>query len=393
MTDRLERAGRIAPELIVLRREIHRHPELGRTEWRTAERVERELHVLGIETARIAETGVIGTLRGERSGRCVALRADMDALPMQEETGLPFASENAGIMHACGHDLHVAALLGAARLLASERETLCGSVRFFFQPDEEGDGGARRMIEAGCMDGVDAVFGAHVAPELPTGTIGVRPGKAYAASNPFDVVVRGRSAHGAEPHLGADAIVAASSIVVALQSLVSRNVSPLDSAVISVGSFHAGTARNILADEARLSGILRCFGSTMRHKLSNRIRQVVEGVAASMGVEAEVQIQWGYDGIINDLAMTERVCQSAAKLIGAANVAEEVSPSLTTEDFGAFLECAPGSYWHIGVGKRGADNPPLHNPRFDPDESAIALAAAIHAQIAVDFLEKAGGKA
>ena len=381
----LDEAARLQPELIALRRDLHRHPELGRAETRTAQRVEAELHAAGVSPLRVADTGVVGTLQGALPGRCVALRADMDALPVQEDTGLPFSSENAGVMHACGHDLHTAALIGAARILAAHRDQLRGSVKFFFQPDEEGNGGAQRMINDGCMEQVDAVFGAHVAPELPAGTVAVCPGAAYAASNPFDIVVRGRGAHGAEPNLGADAIAAGSAIVTAIQSLVSREISPLDSAVVTIGSFHAGTARNILAGEARLSGILRCFGQPMRERLTRRLTTMVEGIAAAMGVTAEVAIQWGYAGVVNDPQMAELVRTSALRLLGSSNVSA-AQPSLTTEDFGAFLAHAPGCYWHIGVGRPEENSAPLHSPKFNPDESAIGLTAALHAQIALDFL-------
>ena len=386
MISLLNEAAALEPYLIALRRDLHRHPELGRHEFQTAQRVERELRALGLQTRRIAGTGVIGFLRGKSDGPCIALRADMDALPIQERCDSDFSSECPGVMHACGHDMHTAALIGAAGLLVRHRAELHGSVRFLFQPDEEGDGGAQRMIDEGCMEDVSAVFGAHIAPELSVGTVGVRFGKAYAASNPFDIVLRGRSAHGAEPHLGADAIVAASALVGAIQTLVSREVSPLDPAVISIGSFHAGTARNIIADEAHISGIIRCFGAEMRAHLTRRLTALAEGIAAAHGVRADVRIQWGYSGIINDAAMTALIRDSAASLLGQGAVTVEQEPSLTTEDFGAFLEHAPGSFWHIGVGRSDGPCVPLHNPHFNPDESALRFAAALHAQVAMDAL-------
>ena len=387
MPNFLAEAAALENELIALRRELHRRPELGRAEHATSARIQSELHSLGIEARVLAGTGVMGVLRGPQPGKCVALRADMDALPLQEDSGLPFSSEVPGVAHACGHDMHTAALLGAARLLSMHRNELNGDVVFLFQPDEEGDGGAQRMIDEGCMEGVDAVFGAHVDPQLPAGTVAVHPGNAYAASNPFDIIVRGSSAHGAEPHRGCDAIVAASAMVGMLQTLVGRAVSPLDSAVITVGSFHAGTARNIIADEARLSGILRCFGSEMRQRLSGHMTRAVEGIAAAHGVQAEINISWGYAGIVNDPAMTDELRASAQRLLGGENVVDEGFPTLTTEDFGAFLAHAPGAYWHIGAGRTDGDNPPLHSPRFNPDESALKIAAALHAQTAFDFLK------
>lgn len=386
MSRLLNESACIQDELIQIRRSLHRHPETGRNELLTRDLIEKRLRGVGIQTRRIAGTGLVGTLIGALPGRCIALRADMDALPVQERTDLPYASEVPGVMHACGHDMHVAALLGAAKLLASHKDELRGSVRFFFQPDEEGDGGAQRMIDEGCMVGVDAVFGAHVAPELPAGTVSVRYGKAYAASNPFDIIIRGRSAHGAEPHLGADAIVAASTVVTALQTLVSRTIPPLEPAVLTIGSFHAGTVRNVIADEARISGTIRCFGENMRQHFVKRVTELVHSVCTAMGVDTEIDIQWGYAGIINDDSMTALVQASASKLLGEASVQISPEASLSTEDFGAFLEHAPGSYWHLGVGRTGIENAPLHNPMFDPDESALSIAAALHAQIALDFL-------
>ena len=386
MIDFLSEAAGIEAELIALRREIHRQPELGRCEKKTAQLIERELSALGIPCRHTAETGMIGELTGSLPGPIVALRADMDALPIQEQSEADYASVIPGMMHACGHDLHTAALLGAAKLLSAHKANLRGSVRFLFQPDEEGDGGAKRMIEDGCMEGVSAVFGAHVAPEIPCGKAGVRFGKAYAASNPFDIVLRGKSSHGAEPHLGTDVIIASSALVSAIQTLISRETSPLDSAVISIGSLHAGTARNIIADEAKLSGIIRCFGPDMRRTLTDRLAAMTYAVAAAHGCEAEIKIQWGYSGIINDDAMTAHVQSSAAHLLGAENIIIEDSPSLTTEDFGEFLSCAPGTFWHIGVGRPNMENPPLHNPHFNPDENALKIAAALHAQTVWDYL-------
>jgi len=386
MIDFLAEASAIESDLVSLRREIHRHPELGRHEEHTGLLIQRELNALGIPFHRAADTGIVGELTGALPGPIVALRADMDALPIPEQSGLEYASEVPGVMHACGHDLHTAGLLGAAKLLCAHRDQLRGSVRFLFQPDEEGNGGARRMIDDGCMENVSAVFGAHVATEYSSSTAAVRFGKAYAASNPFDIILRGRSSHGAEPHLGADAIVAASALVSAIQTLISRNVSPLDSAVISIGSLHAGTARNIIADEAKLSGIIRCFGPEMRQTLSDRLTSMAHAVAAAHGCEAEVHVQWGYSGIINDDAMTAHVQKCARRLLGEENVIASPAPTLGTEDFGEFLACAPGAFWHIGVGRPGAENAPLHNPHFNPDEGALRLLAALHAEIVWNYL-------
>ena len=382
----LQEASGIAAGMIDIRRRIHRRPEPGRREVQTAALVEDELRALGLSPRRAAGTGVTADITGMLPGPVVALRADMDALPIRESTGLPYASENDGWMHACGHDLHTAALLGAARLLCARRGQLRGTVRLLFQPDEENDGGAERMIAEGCMNGVSAVFGAHCAPELPCGTVAFCPGKAYAASNPFDIIVHGRSAHGAEPHLGTDAVSAAAAVVTALHSIVDRELDPFEPAVITIGRFQAGSARNVIADEARLSGILRCFGPQMRARLTERVRAIAEGTARAHGAEAEVSFVWGYGGIINDPGATRFARETAGSLLGPEQVTD-YPPTLTTEDFGFFLDKAPGTFWHLGVGRPGTGCTPLHTPTFDPDEDALVPAAALHAQIAWRWLE------
>ena len=372
----LQEAQAMAPWLTELRRELHRQPEPGNEEFQTAACLCRVLTELKLEPKRLLQTAVTAELRGGKPGPTVVLRADMDALPIREETGLPFTSETPGMMHACGHDMHMAALLGAARLLTEHRSELRGTVRFLFQPDEEQDGGAKRMIEAGCMDGADLVFGAHVRSELPAGQVGIRYGVAYAASNPFKITLTGRSAHGAEPQNGADAIVAGAQIVTALQTLVSRRVPPTESAVVTVRAFHAGNRGNILAGEAVLEGILRTFGEESRRKLTGALTGMVQGIAAAMGVEARVEITWGYPGVVNDQGATALVQRAAEKLLGPQRVTVLSEPVMTTEDFGFFLHRAPGCYYHIGVGSPA----PLHSCRFNPDEGALPVAAALHAQ-------------
>ena len=387
MVDWLAEANQMLPETVELRRRIHRHPELSGCERRTQALVMDRLRALGLAPEAVADTGVVCDVAGTGEGPVVALRADMDALPLDEQTNVEWISQEPGCMHACGHDMHTAALLGAASLLARHRDAFRGRVRLLFQPDEEMNGGAQRMIDAGCLAGVSAVFGAHVAPELRCGSVAFCPGKAYAASNPFDIVVRGSGAHGAEPHLGVDALEAACAVVEQLQTIVSREVSPLEPAVITVGSLHAGTAGNILAEEARLSGILRCYGPGMRARLTERIRQVAAQTAAARRATAETTIHWSYGGVINDPEATRFAQAEARRLLGAASV-EDYPPTLTTEDFGAFLERTPGTFWHLGVGREGAENAPLHSPRFDPDERALAAGMAMHAALAVGWLGK-----
>ena len=374
----LDAARTAAPWMVDLRQQIHRRPELGNQEFETAAAVEAALASMGLKPRRLLETAVVCDIEGALPGPTVALRADLDALPLQEETGLPYASEIPGRMHACGHDFHVAGLLGAAKLLSARRDVLPGTVRLLFQPDEEGDGGARRLIEAGCLEGVCAVFGAHVRPELPAGQVGVKYGPAYAASNPFVIRIKGRAAHGAEPQLGADALLAGAQIVTALQSIVARRVAPADSAVLTVGTFHAGAAMNILAGEAVLEGMLRTFGEEARRTLVDAVTDLATSIARGMGCEAEVRFTWGYPGIVNHDHETALVERTAQALLGPEAVVRHAAPLMTTEDFGYYLQAVPGCFYHVGVGC----DAPLHAPRFAPDEKALPVLAALHAQVA-----------
>lgn len=370
-------AEALLPELTALRRTFHQHPELGNQEFETASRIEACLEAWGISYRRLLGTAVVGELRGNRPGRAVALRADMDALPVGESTGTPFTSQTPGVMHACGHDFHMAAVLGAARLLAAHREELPGTVKFFFQPDEEGSGGAERMISAGCMDtpAVEAVFGAHVCPDLPAGMVGVRFGKFYAASDTFTLTLLGKSAHGAEPEKGVDALAAAAELICALRALPGHF--PGERSVLSVGTLQAGSAINVIADRAVLSGILRTLGPDTRRAMKNLLRETVETVAKRWGVKAELTLRESYPGVVNTDAETELVLRTARSLLGQDRVVELTQPTMTTEDFGYFTQAAAGSFYHIGVGGES----PLHNPCFLPDDALLADAAALHAAV------------
>ena len=293
MTGRMidQEVERLTPQLIEDRRYFHQHPELAFQEENTARVVAQRLRELGLEVRTgVGRTGVVGVLRGGRPGRTVLLRADMDALPIEEENDVPYRSQNPGVMHACGHDAHTAILLGVATILAGMREEIAGNVTFAFQPAEEIVSGAKEMIEAGAMADppVDACFGLHVWQNLPVGVIGVRSGPLMAAGDAFRAVIRGRSAHAAEPHRGIDATLIASQTVVALQSLVSREVSPLESAVVTVGQLHAGTASNIIASHAELAGTVRTFDKEVRRHLSERVPALIRSIAEAMGAEAEV---------------------------------------------------------------------------------------------------------
>ncbi len=389
--DLLSNAQAIAPGLLDVFFTLHRHPELGRGETATAALIRRRLDKLGIEYAPYADTGTVGIIRGGRPGRVLGFRADMDALPICEETGLPYASQVPGVMHACGHDFHVAALLGAAEMLAARRAELAGAVKLFFQPDEEGDGGAARMIREGCMDdpAVDAVLCCHVDSGIPTGTVSLRTGPICAASNMFTITLRGRGTHGAKPHLGNDVIVAGAQLVTALQTISSRRLDPAEPVVATVGSFHSGDAGNVLPETAVLKGILRTMGEPARSQAVDSLRSITMGIAAAMGVTTQVDVVESYPACNNDTALTELVRGAAESLLGRENVLELPAPGMGTDDFGYFSAAVPGCYYYIGVGnaEKGFTYP-NHNPHFAVDTDALPIAVALHAQTAIDFLKE-----
>jgi amidohydrolase len=382
----------LAADAIALRRELHMHPELGFHEFNTSRIVAERLRALGLEVQTgIAGTGVIGLLRGARPGRCVLLRADMDALPIKEQNDVPYRSRVAGVMHACGHDGHTAGLLTVARLLAERRDQLAGIVKFCFQPCEENPpGGAKPMIEAGVLEEphVDACFGLHIWQSLPVGTIGVVPGPAMANSDRFRIVVRGRGGHAAQPHLTVDSVVVASQIVVALQTVVARNVSPLKPAVVTVGSLHAGTTYNVIADTAELKGTLRSFDPETRRLLPARVEAVARAVAESLGATIDWEFLEGYPACVNDPAMAALVKEVAGGLIGPENVLQP-EPTMGGEDFAYFLQQRPGCFWFVGSRNeaRGLTFG-HHHPRFDIDEAALPIAIASLTAVALRYLSE-----
>lgn len=388
--DFLAEANQIKDEIIAIRRSVHEYPELGTQEELTAQKVEKYLNALGIETRRSYRTGVIGLLEGAHIGSTIAFRADMDALRLEEKTELPYASKNPGLMHACGHDAHTAALLGAARLLSNHRDELRGNVKFLFQPDEEGDGGAKHMIADCAMDNpkVDAVFGAHVDPLLPSGSVGFLPGKAYAASNLFWITIKGKSTHAAKPHLGVDSIAVASQVVCALQQYAARNVDPLDSVIISICTMRSSSTQiNIISGEVEMSGVIRTLGTEMRQRTVAAVRKIAGGVAEALGAEADIRIEEGHSGITNDPEMTQFAESAAQKLLGKERVVRIERPTMGSEDFGLFLEQAQGCFYSFGV--RNAEKgitAPGHNDKFNIDEDALPILSALHAEMAFRYL-------
>ncbi len=363
----------VAERAIALRREIHRFPELAFEEERTAALVERELDALGIERRRLARTGVVGVVRGALPGRVAGLRADMDALPLTERSGESFSSEIPGKMHACGHDAHTAMLLGAARVLQSERERLHGSAVLLFQPAEEGPGGALPMIEAGALDdpAVDAVAMLHVDPRLETGTVGFIPGACNAAADEFHITIEGRGGHGASPHMAVDAIPCAAATVLALQNIAARETDPLKTVVVTIGTIEGGYRNNVIADRVRMSGTFRSQDPDVRAGLEGRARRIVENVAAAYGASGRIEVICGYPAVINDatLAVTFREYMAAHSRIPVTSPA----PTMGGEDFAYFAERVPGLLIRHGIRSEAAGSVhPGHSAEFRVDEASLA---------------------
>ncbi|RYH61193.1 MAG: amidohydrolase [Alcaligenaceae bacterium] len=374
-------------ELTALRRDLHAHPELGFEEVRTSGIVASALQSYGIEVHRgVGKTGVVGIIRGRGtdSGRMVGLRADMDALPMSEDNKFAHRSTKSGLMHGCGHDGHTTMLLGAARYLAHTRD-FDGTVVLIFQPAEEGRGGARAMLEDGLFDTYpcDAIYALHNWPGLPPGTIGVNPGPMMAAADRFELIVKGKGGHGAHPYQTIDPVVAAAHIITALQSVVSRNVNPLDSAVVSIGSMQAGNpgAMSVIPSEARLVGTVRTFRRSVQEQVEQRMREVAQGVAQAFGASAEMNYDRLFPATLNTPQHAHLVADIATELLGREHVIRDLTPSMGSEDFSFMLQQRPGAYFRLGQG--GAESGcVLHNSRFDFNDEVIPLGSAMFCALA-----------
>jgi len=370
-------------ELIAWRRDFHRHPELGFQEVRTAGVVAARLREFGLDEVRegVAKTGVVGLLRGGRPGPTVLLRADMDALPILEANEVDYCSRNAGVMHACGHDGHTAMLLQLAKQFAARRDTLAGTLKFMFQPAEEGPGGAEPMIREGVLEHprVDAALAMHLFNDIPCGQVGVRPGPVMAAVDNLRITVHGKGGHGAAPHQTVDPIVVGAQIVTALQTVVSRSVPPLEAAVVTVGQFHAGDANNIIPEVAELTGTIRSFQPAVRETVLARVRALAEGIAAAGGATAAVQLAPLYPATVNDAALTDLTAAAAAGVVRPEQVVAP-PPTMGGEDMSFVLQQVPGCYFFIGSARAEAGRTfPHHNPRFDIDEDALVIGVEVMA--------------
>jgi amidohydrolase len=376
---------RVLEDVVRWRREIHRHPEFGFQEVRTSALVERELKAAGIPVRRVATTGVVGVLTGGKPGKTIALRADMDALPLDERSGEPFASEVAGAMHACGHDAHTAMLLGAAVSLAPEREELAGTIKFFFQPAEEGPGGAKPMIDAGVMQApkVEAVAMIHVSAAMPSGSLGWRKHAISASCDDFEIIVRGRGGHAGYPHRAVDTIPIAAEIVTALQRIASREVDPLSPVVIAIGVIKGGYRRNIVADETVLQGTIRCLDEAVRATIPERIERVVRGICEAHQASYKMDVERGYPAVINDDALVDVVKGILRRDRATADLRELEAPTMGAEDFAYFAQEAPGCYLRLGVAPPGIADPAMtHSPEFRLDEGALPVGVAVFRALA-----------
>ena len=375
-------------ELIALRRDVHRHPEQGFRETRTARLVRSRLKRWSIEHKPMSRTGTVGLIRGAKPGPTFLLRADMDGLPLLEENRVPYASVNRGVMHACGHDGHVAMALVAAKLIQERRDRLKGNVKLMFQPAEEGPGGAKPMIREGLLKKprVDAAFAIHMWNDLPTGKVGIRSGPVFASADEFRMTVRGRGGHGAAPHQTVDPVVAAAHVVTACQTIVSRRVDPVKSALVTFGQIHGGTRNNIIPDAVKLNGTVRAFEESVRRQVERDLPRIARGVAASLGAKLEFEYVRGYPPTVNDPDMTKLVERSARKALGRGAVVEQ-DLSLGGEDMSYVLQEVPGCFFLLGsMNRRKGLVHPHHSARFDFDEASLAGGVEVWLRLAEAFL-------
>ncbi|AGB40303.1 amidohydrolase [Halobacteroides halobius DSM 5150] len=363
-------------ELVSTRRKLHKYPELGFEEVRTSQQVVNFLTELGLEVEQKEETGVVGLLDCGQ-GPTVALRADMDALPISEQTEVSYKSSHQGVMHACGHDGHMAILLETAKVLVEFRDQLSGKVKFIFQPAEEGPGGALPLIEAGVLESVDNIFGLHINNQLTTGVIGVQPKAASAAADELDLIIKGDSGHASTPHQGVDAIVIASQVITALQNIISRQVNPHQAAVINIGTIKGGYRRNVIADKVKLTGTVRTTEPNLREFMPERIEQIVEGITINQGASYELDYNFGYPVLINSSSLVDELSTVIESIPYVEELRYLSQSSLGAEDFAYYLEQVPGVFFRLGAAKPSEDYYSAHHPKFNFDEEALKIGVAL----------------
>ncbi|UCZ52741.1 M20 family metallopeptidase [Bacillus shivajii] len=380
-------------EVLEIRRHFHQHPELSGEEYETSKKVQETLDSYGIPyKTGYAKTGVLGVIEGGKPGKTVALRADMDALPIEEENTHEFVSKVTGKMHACGHDAHTAMLLGAGKILNEMKDEIPGKVLLVFQPSEEITpiGGAKPMMEDGVFDEhqPDAIFAQHVWPDLPVGQIGALPGPMMGASDRFKIVIEGAGGHASMPHQTVDAIIVANAVMTNLQTIVSRNVDPVDSAVLTIGKIEGGSRYNVIADKVVIEGTIRTYKPKTKEMVKNRFHQIVNGVTEAMDAKATIEYYDGYPATVNDPTWAEHIQQTAVSMYGT-EATPEVEPSLGGEDFSRFLLKYPGAYFWLGTALPGVEKQkPLHDPEFKIDENALSYGTEFMVQVAIDALYK-----
>jgi len=374
-----KRVEEIYDELVEIRRDFHKNPELSQNEFRTQGKIREYLNNWGIENYVCADTGVVGIIRGKNSGKTIGIRGDIDALPILEKSNVPYCSVNPGVMHACGHDAHTTVVLGVAKIikeLADSEESITGNVKLLFQPAEETIGGADRMVKEGCMENpkVDYVLGLHVMPYIDAGKVELKYGKLNASTDSINITLKGKASHGAYPDNGIDAIVMAGNVITAIQTIVSRNTSPLNSVVVSLGKISGGVKDNVIADEVQITGTLRALDDETRKFTKKRISDIVGNVALALGGEGSTSFYDGYQALINDNEVVDVFKYNAEKLLGKENVVFKEFPSLGAEDFSYFADASKGAFFHLGCGnaEKGITSS-IHTEYFDIDEQCLKV--------------------
>lgn len=390
-SDLLQQAGKLKEQIIAWRRDFHQHPELSFEETRTSQAVAEHLRKLGLEVQTgVGHTGVVAVLRGLEPGPTIALRADMDALPIQDQKQVGYASKVPGKMHACGHDAHTSILMGAAQFLTHLGRPERGNIKFIFQPAEEGGGGAKVMIDDGVLKDpqVDAVAGLHVFPPVPTGQITAVKGVGCAAADFIKIKVIGRGGHAAHPHTAVDSITVAAEVISALQHIASRQVDPLDSVVITLGKIQGGSASNVIAPEVELQGTVRTLNPSLREQMPERIEKVIKGVTEALGATYEFVYDMGYPSIVNNDRMVDLVLETADQVLGEGRW-QLVKPSMGGEDFSYYTHEVPGVFFRLGVGNEQKNAIyPLHHPLFDIDEDGLPIGVALLSAVALNYLKQ-----